>query len=298
MAVYDVDGLTINSIYDADNSAVSSAYDVNGDAIYSASSVDYTDYSYTQKWTSKGIGSTQGFDIYNGLVFWVAKSGDSTVPSNCYVWNLSDGTQALNDPYITVYSGHGNNLSFDFPTLYATPAYPSSKAYVNTFDNNYVATLVKTLTFNDGSTDCDACIDEYNKNILWTLGHTDNHTNPDAPFLISKWDLTELTQNYDGTYTPRLINTVQTEQPLSYYFQGCQMHDDLLWYASGSGDTRSYVYAINPRTGEKVYTIDLETNTEPECAKFYPDSQAVGGYALYVGFQGMSMRKYTFAALS
>lgn len=296
--IYDIDGNALTFAYSEDGSRLPVAYDIDGQIAFIGSSVDYTDYSYTQKWSSKGISSTQGFDIYNDLVFWVAKSGDDTVPSNCYVWNLSDGTQALNDPYITVYSGHGNNLSFDFPILYATPAYPPSRAFANTLTGEYVATLAETLTFNDGSTDCDACIDEIDNTILWTLGHTDNSQNPNAPFYISKWDLTHLTDNGDGTFTPGLIKTVQTAQPLSYFFQGCQMHDDILWYASGNGSTQSYVYGINPQTGERIYTIDLETTTEPECAKFYPDSQAVGGYALYVGFQGMSMRKYTFAALS
>lgn len=297
MAVCDVRGKALQSVYSQYGESISDAFDVYGEKVFQ-SGVDYTKYSFTQKWRSKGIGNTQGFDIYDGKVFWVSKSGDSTVPADCYVWNLSDGSQALSTPYITIYSGHGNNLSFDFPTIYASPAYPPSRVFVNTMDSDFNATLTKKLVFNDGSTDCDACIDEFDKTILWTLGHTGNHTQTSAPFYISKWDLTSLTDNGDGTFTPALIQKVSTPQPICYYFQGCRMHDGMLWFASGYAGTDSdaYVYAVNPSTGERLYTIDCETTAEPEGLAWVEDSSAPGGYALYVGFGGMMLRKYTFGA--
>jgi len=46
-----------------------------------------------------------------------------------------------------------------------------------------------------------------------------------------------------------------------------------------------------------LYSIDLETNTEPEGLAWLRDTEVIGGYALYVGFQGMMLRKYTFEAL-
>lgn len=54
-------------------------------------------------------------------------------------------------------------------------------------------------------------------------------------------------------------------------------------------------YGIDPNTGDTKCTIDCDTTTEIEGAVWYKDENAIGGYALYVGFQGMMLRKYTFA---
>lgn len=299
MAIYDYESNQLNSAFDIDGEALTNAYDVEGNVVFNGGMPDYSNYSYTQKWASKGISNTQGFDIYDDKVFWVSKSGNASIPANCYVWNLSDGSQALDTAYITVYSGHGNNLSFDFPTLYATSAYTPS-AYVNTMTDEFVATLTRTLVFDDGCTDCDACIDETDKTILWTLGHTASSSDTSAPFYISKWDLTDLTDNGDSTYTPTCLQTVEVAQPSnSYFFQGCRFHDGLLWFANGysGSSTNAYVFAVNPTTGEYVYTINCNTMTEPEGVAWVSDASVVGGYALYVGFQGMMLRKYTFGTL-
>lgn len=296
--IYDISGLALVSAYNKSGEELESAYDKNGALVYSKS-VDYTDYSFTQKWASKGINNTQGFDVYDGKVFWVSKSGDSTVPANCYVWNLSDGSQALATPYITIYSGHGNNLNFDFPTLYATPAYPPSRMYINTLTDEFAATLTKTLVFDDGSNDLDACIDEVDKTILWTLGHTATVSDLSAPYYLSKWDLTDLTDNGDGTFTPKLLNTVSVTQPAnSYYFQGCKFHDGILWFVNGysGSSTGAYVFGVDPYTGEYLYTIDCNTTAEPEGIAWVGESGVAGGYALYVGFAGMMLRRYTFSS--
>lgn len=298
MAIYALDGTAIVEIYEIDGEMVNSAYDIAGTIVF-GDDVDYSRYTYSQKWASKGVASTQGFDIYDGKVFWVSKSGNSSIPANCYVWNLSDGSQALSNPYITVYSGHGNNLAFAYPVLYASPAYQPSTVYVNSVTEGFVFTLIKTLVFDDGSTDCDVCVDEENGDIIWTLGHTAGSSDRSAPFLVSKWDTTELTDNGDGTYTPKLMQTVQVAQPSNSYFcQGCRYHDGILWFANGYAGvaTNAYVFGVDPDTGEYLYTIDCETTAEPEGLCFYPDESVPGGYALYIGFQGMALRKYTFAA--
>jgi len=298
--VYNINGIRLLSAYVKSGTEAMRAYDVNGNIVYDKSpAVDYTTYSYTQKWASKGISSTQGFDIYDGKVFWVSKSGNSSIPANCYVWNLSDGTQALDAAYITVYSGHGNNLCFAPDNImYATSAY-TPHVYINSFTSSFVFTLEKTLYIDDGCIDCDACKDETNADILWTLGHSASASYTTEPYYISKWDLTQLTDNGDGTYTPGLIQTVEMAQPSnSFYFQGCKFHDGILWFANGysGSSTGAYVFGVDPDTGEYLYTINCETTAEPEGVAWYPDATAVGGYALYVGFAGMALRKYTFGA--
>lgn len=300
MSIYNVDESQLQSAYGLDGSAIYSAFNVTGTLVFS-SDVDYSHYSFTQKWASKGISAAQGLDIVDNIVFWVSKSGDSTVPANLYTFNLSDGSQALPSAYITVYSGHGNNICFspNKSTLMATPAYPPSRVFLNSVGTNYAMTLSKTLTLNDGSTDCDACFDPNDDTIMYSVGHTNNSSDLSAPFKISKWDLSNLTDNGDGTFTPDLISSVETAQPSnSYFFQGCKYHDGLLWFASGygGGSTDAYVYAVEPTTGNKEYTIDLNTTAEPEGLAWVADSNVYGGYVLYVGFAGMMLRKYTFSA--
>ena len=301
MAIYDIYGTLLSSVNDVNGTAISTAYDISGNVVFNRDTppevVDYSNYSYVQKWESKGIGSTQGFDIYDDKVFWVSKKGNTSISSNCYVWNLSDGSQALESQPITVYSGHGNNLSFDAPKLYATSAY-TPHVYVNIFTNDFVFTLDKTLYITDGCTDCDACIDESDKSVLWTLGHMGGSATQATHLQISKWNLNSLTQSGDY-YEPELIQSVETPIPSnSPYFQGIRFHDGILWFACGYPGSRAYVYGLNPNTGAVEYTINLETTAEPEGIAFYPDSDAVGGYAMYVGFQGMPLRKYTFGALA
>ena len=295
--IYDVSGNSISNIYAVDGTSLSVAYDVNGNSLYGRPQIDYSNYSYTQKWASKGISDTQGFDIYDGKVFWISKSGDSTISANCYVFNLSDGSQALSSQPITVYSGHGNNISFSFPKMYASPAYPPSRVYVNNVSNDFLTfTLDKTLTFDDGTADLDCCIDEDDSTIMWTLGHISGTA---TRWIISKWDLTQLTDNGDDTYTPYLIWKGKTSQPESNrYFQGIRYHDGILWYNSGYGTETAYTYGVNPTTGAVLYSINHGITTEPEGLSWVADADAVGGYALYVGFQGMMLRKYTFAELS
>lgn len=299
MAIYDINGTALSAAYNASGSALSDAYDVDGNNVFSTSSPDYSSYSYTQTWSSKSVSNTQGFAIYNDMVFWVSKSGNSSTDASCYVWNLSDGSQALDSAYITIYSGHGNSLSFAFPLLYCSTAYQPSNCYVNTIADDYLtASLTQTLVFDDTSVSCDVCIDETDSTVLWTLGHTGTTTSD--PFVISKWDLDDLTDNGDDTYTPALLQSVETAQPdNSIYFQGCSFHDGILWYANGysGSSTDAYVFGVDPDSGEVLYTIDCETTAEPEGVTWVADAEAVGGYAMYVGFQGMALRKYTFGAL-
>ena len=301
MPIYNINGTQAMNAYGIDGSDLIKAYGIDGVEIpiHEHLHPDYNDYSFIQKWASKGISSTQGFDIYNGKVFWVSKSGNSSVPANCYVWNLSDGSQALENQPITIYSGHGNNLCFDFPLLYATSAY-TPHVYVNFVTDDFVFSLLRTLYINDGCKDCDACIDENDNTILWTLGHTAPSSDTSAPYYLSKWDLAQLAENDDGTFTPKLIKTIEVAQPAnSFFYQGCKFHDGILWFANGyaGSSTTAYIFGVDPDTGEYLYSINCGTTAEPEGIAWVKDADAIGGYAMYVGFQNMAFRKYIFGAI-
>ena len=297
--LYDKNGNQVISAFSKSGTALLSAYDVNGRLVFSSNPPDYSDYSFVQKWASKGISNTQGFDVYDGKVYWISKSGNSSVNASCYVWNLSDGSQAFSSQPITIYSGHGNSLDIVYPKAYAGTAYSPATAYENTLSAD-LQTFTLSKTFNlaeDVTYGHDVCIDENEETIMWSLAHT-GAIGSHNPFLLSKWDITDLTNNGDGTYSPRLISSVSTPNPSnSEYFQGITMHDGMIWYASGYPNDQAYVYAVNPTTGAVMYSINCDTTAEPEGVAWVADAEAVGGYALYVGFQGMLLRKYTFGAL-
>lgn len=293
MPAYDISGEPAVVMYDIHGNVVTKGYNMFGDPVAS-SAADYTTYTFENQWGSKGMLYTQGFAIRDDKVYWVSQRADTEDPITCYVFNLSDGSQALETEYISIYGGHGNNLEFDGDTLYVSSAYTYPRVYVNDMTDDQ-ASLEMVLILDDGSIDNDVCLDENDKSIMWSIGHSDRVANRNAPFIISKWNLNNLIDNGD-TYSPELLQSVYSSQPDSPYFQGIKMHDGLLWYSSGynGDDSQAYIYAIDPDTGARVYTIDCETTTEPEGIEWYPDPYAHGGYALYVGFQRMVLRKYTF----
>lgn len=290
MPIYDVLGNSVSSFYDKSSTKKGKAYDKDGIVVYE-SPVDYSSYKWTSQWGGKGISVPQGLDIYDEKVFWIRASGN-TKTAQMYIFDLSSGTQ-LNIVNADTY--HGNSISIRYPLLYAGSAYNPSRIYVNRMSADYSAELEYTLLITDGTRDCNVCIGPEDDDVVWTLGHTADSSDLSAPFYISKWSLVNMTNNGDGTYTPELIHTTPTPQPSnSFYFQDSKIHDGLLWYASGNGSSRAYIYGVNPINGDVEHTIDLETINEPEGIAFYPDENAYGGYALYVGFTGMSLRKYVF----
>lgn len=306
MAIYDYESNQLNSAFDIDGNTLTNAFDVDGDLVFNGGMPDYSNYSFTQKWASKGISSTQGFDIYDGKIFWVAKSGNASVDNAMYVFNLSDGSNALNTSYMTAYGGHANNVTFSdqfydeedvYPLVLMSTAYSDSPAYLNRISNEYVATLQVQYKFpvveNIINGGFDVCYGETN-DVAYTASVFGSNSDASlgTHICIAKWDMTDLTDNGDGTYTPAFISSVNCDW--HYWKQGIKYHDGLIWLSSGYPNYRAYVYAIDPSTGQTMYTIDCNTTTEIEGAVFYPDAEAVGGYALYVGFQGMMLRKYTF----
>lgn len=313
MAIYDANGAALGAAFDAPGNALSTAYDAVGNVIYQAGppKPDYDSYSYTVQWPTKDISFAQGFDIYDGKVFWVRKSGNNTVNNAMYIFTL-DGNYALGEetPYITAYGGHGNNVTFStefyaegdtVPLVLMSTAYSDSPAYLNRITNDYTAEIVRMYkmpliedVINGGF---DICYGE-TADICYTASVFGSNDDPQLGTHIglAKWDMTDLTENEDGTFTPMLISSSRAEW--HSWKQSIKYHDGLLWLASAPiSGAKAYVYAFDPNTGQTVHAINTGSGSEIEGAVWYPDENAVGGYALYVGFQRMVMWKFTFNAL-
>ena len=323
MSIYDKDGIALGSAYDISASQLSYAYDKDGNVVFSREhNVDYNSYSWTQIWQNsdmQSVSGTQSFAVYDGKVFWFKSASNGQ--GNVYVIDESTGATILNSTNIV--GGHSNNASFGgfyaeedtYPILYVGGASATMMIYENRItqldSSSLSSTLLGTLVFtSEVGARLDGTISENDNDIMITAGYnydTYGATDLYAQFGICWWDLTDLTDNGDGTYTPAFIKSVTTEPVYVNkrtsddqvgVKQSIREHDGYVWIATGYNAVAGYIYAYNETTGDVEYSIDLSTTTEVEGIEFVEDANAVGGYALYVGFQNGKMRKYTFGEVS
>ena len=152
--------------------------------------------------------------------------------------------------------------------------------------------LIKTFTFPLDKTGYYAAhaYDKAHK-IMYMVGYSEQNYQTDDSgnnkVVISKWDMTSLTQNQDGSYTPDYVSTF--ERAFIYNMQGQQFRAGMIWIASGGTNTSQYIYALDPTDGTALHTINLNTATEVEGLSFLSANEMV------VGFQGGTYVKYTFA---
>ena len=298
MAVYSKNGTQLNAVYGLNGDALQKAYNKAGTEIFSASTpvVDYSSYTKSN-YCAVSLSPTQGFDIHNGVIFqFLANS--STVNNRMATVNASTSSIISNN--ITASADHGDSASFSdeyfadddtYPLLYVTADTNPAKVYINRVTTT-TSTLVKTLSFPLDKTGYYAalCLDIEN-GIAYMVGYSkQNYLTDDSgtnKTVISKWDLTDLTANQDGSYTPAYISSVERE--FIYVMQGQQFHDGMLWISSGGTNVRGYIYALDPSTGELLYTVDTESTTEIEGLAFISD------YEMVFGLQGGAYKLVTFA---
>lgn len=297
MGVYTVNGTEQNYAYDVSGSSLSGAYTTDGQYI-PFYSVDWTSYTVDTSYLSVSVANTQGLAYSDGYLFQFRASG-STVTDTVVVIDVSDGSIVHT---FTIDSDHGDSASFSnqyysqsdaFPLLYVTSDTNPALVYVNRVTTSS-STLIKTLAFPIAQAGyyAAACLD-YANNIIYMVGYkeqnyqTDN--NGSNTTVISKWDLSDLTDNGDNTYTPAFISSY--ERAFIYVMQGQQFHDGMLWISSGYGGNESYIYVLNPSDGTVLYTYDLGTTAEVEGLDF------ISNHEMIVGFQGGAYYKYTFATV-
>lgn len=183
--------------------------------------------------------------------------------------------------------GHGNTASFsnefasagdDFPLIYVSDT-AKSKVYVNKITTS-TATLVRTLSF-------DPSVFGYNPQVVFDKANFNTYVvcNLDeSPYVnygykISKVNMSSLTDNGDGTYTPTVIETFTVNiTETNVIFQGCKCFNNRIYLASGGYNTaiKSKLLIIN--TESKSLTGLFTNFTEPmysdefEDITFIPDN--------------------------
>ena len=241
----------------------------------------------------------QGMAISNGVIF----QGRSNGAIDLY--NLSSGEFIEN---LAVNGGHCSNLSFSdiypdgndtHPYLYVT-SYNENKTFAYSVTNS-AFTLVKTylLPTDKGGYMQETCISKLD-NTLWCIGYKANSAQGEA-YIVSQWDLTDLTDNGDGTYTPKCLQSF--EMPFIPYLQSIQYLNGQLFIVTGvdSGAlpeylTRIWVVDLGDRSIKAVME-DFPTalkNAEAEGIDFVFDESTNKYYMLICTRRSPAYYKATF----
>lgn len=297
--IYGKNGAQLSAAYDTGGSSLEYAYDVDGTVVFSREtptpSVDYSTYTLSN-YCTVSLQPTQGFDIYNGIIFQFLANSSSV---NNRMATINVGTSTIISKTIAATSDHGDSASFSpdfysesdlYPLIYVTADTNPAKVYVNRVTQTS-SELVRTYLFPLAQAGyyAAACCD-FEGGVIYMVGYTEANALDDDgganKTLISKWDMTTLTDNGDGTYTPRFVSSY--ERPFIYVMQGQQYHDGMLWISSGGTNVRGYVYALDPADGSLLYTVDSGTTTEMEGISFISNNEMV------FGLQYGAYKKVTF----
>lgn len=301
MSVYDVNGSTISQLYNVSGAMIGVGYDIGGNIIL-GKRLDYDNYTMTPLYNIS-VNNCQGIAIYNNVLFQFRASGSSITDTVC-LFDFTNGSDITRN--MTIDSDHGDSATFsnvfydpsdEFPLLYVTADTTPAIIYVDRVSRNS-ATLIQTLKFPISAGYYGAGAFDWENNICYLLAYKENNYQTDGggtnTTVVSKWDLSSLSDNGDGTYTPSFIS--QYERAFIYVMQGLTFHDGMVWISSGYGNATSYVYAMDPSTGEILHTITMDT-TEVEGIQFVFDTTSQS-YYMVTGQQGGIYKKYTFAEVN
>lgn len=292
--IYGVNGTPLTSAYGVSGAALASAYDVSGNAVFAGGETDYSSYTATVYKTIANT-PTQGMEIYADKLFQF--HNDDAVS----VFNLADSSTITSK--MTIESGHGNAVAFG-NTFYAqTDAFPiiyCGDWYDPIVHVNRITTTSATHLYDivydqtKAGYHSNPCIDFANQ-IMYTVGYflNDTATSTGNHCIVCKWDLSDMVDNGDGTFTPAFVSSYTRD--FIYVMQDLKFNDGLCWIASGGTNTAQYVYGMNPDTGVFAHTVQMPITTEIEGLVWAVDNQT-GLYFAYVGFQGGTYYKVTFAA--
>lgn len=299
MAVYNTNGSQLNAVYSTNGIPLNAAFNTNGAQIFSSEEqedVDYSSYSVSEFST---VPCMQGFAVYNGLIF--NTSGDG----KCKVIDVATNTLLQT---VNITTGHGNSASFgeflndgdEYPLLYVSKDQGNPcdvyVYHITRVGDSFTFDLVRTLRWQLSQVGyyANAALDT-ESNVLYLFGYSEDNWRTDNGgsnvMVVTAWDLSRLTENSDGSFTPAYLTRIATNYFIYAHF-GQTFHDGLIWSGTpGVGYADPKVFGVDPATGNIVDTIHLPTNGEAEGICFLDDLNAV------VGYISKSFYKLTFSAL-
>lgn len=289
MSVYNIDGIEVGNTFNVLGNGTSEVYDIDGNLLSGITPLplDYSSYSTTDLFTYVANGF-DGFDVYDGIIAQLMAN------DKLYLFDLETHT-ALKTA-VSISSGHGASASFSteryqtsdaMPLLYvSTDANPSTVTINRITENGTM--LIRTLKFPTDKSGYYAghAYDKAN-NIMYMVGYMQNsYVSSDSgnnQVIVSKWDMTELTPDGSGNYTPIFVSRYFRD--FIYVMQGKQFFDGYIWIASGYNDGgMQYIYALNPANGTIEHTITLDDRVEVEGLAWVYD-ETENKYWLLIGQQ-------------
>ena len=303
MAIFNIDGELSSRIYDINGNELASAYDISGNVISEPYPLDYTSYTTTDLFTYVRNGFN-GFDVHRGIIVQYLAN------NSMYMFDLS--THATIATGVSCTSDHGDSVTFsptyyadsdEFPLIYVTSDTTPAKIYINRITRTS-STLIRTLVFPSSAGYYGAGAYDFDNDLLYLVSYKENNyrtsNNGANTTVVTKWDLNNLTDNGDGTYTPVFISSY--ERDFIYVMQGMQYFDGYIWIASGYNDGGGqYIYAMNPNNGVIAHTITLDDTIEIEGLAWVYDSTE-NKYWMLIGQQngsaGINYSRIDFATAS
>lgn len=304
MAVYDLNGEALEAVYDVEGNELSSVFDTEGNEIPVHDEpypLDYSQYTITDLFTYADT-VFNGFDVYGNKLF------NIRADSQICIFNLS--TETLLER-VSVSAGHGDSASFSnekydsadlYPLLYVTTDYTPAEVRVVRIMNGSTS-VVKKLVFPSSVGYYGGGVYDFANGLCYILAYKEqdylSSQSGANKTIVTIWDLTDLTDNGDDTFTPAYVDGY--ERDFIYCMQGMQFHDGYIWIASGFNQgTNQYVYAMKPDTGVIDYTIELDDTIEIEgCAWVFDEEE--NKYWMLVGQQngstGVNYSKIEFPIL-
>lgn len=301
MAIYDVNGSALSNAFEKSGGSVSTAYSKDGTMVWTGEIE--TDYNNPNIAYYKTIATQncQAMELYNDVLFQFRGHSTSTPNDMVCLYDWTTNASISSDMYID--SGHANAVAFgktfytegdEFPIIYCgdwfDPIVHVNRITRSSSQHLYDIVLdVATVGYH-----ANPCID-FDNEIMYTVGYYKNSTSDstDNHCIVCKWDLSQMTDNGNGTFTPSLIGTYTRN--FIYIMQDLKFSDGYAWITSGGQGNSEYLYGMNPETGAFDYSILMPITTEIEGLVWLKDD--TGLFYAFVGFAGGVYYKVTFTQL-
>lgn len=276
MAVYDYNGNAVQAVYNIDGEQLHVVYDKDGNIISGELVPDWENYSISNLFNYP-LTKMQGFAVYDGKIAQVRED------YSLHIIDISTGTLIKE---VTMDMGHGNSCQFsdvfydaedEFPLFYIRNDGVWVYRIVDTSSTlirKYSFPLEAIYTYVAGFG-----IDNENK-LFYTASYTEgNYETKTGLLCICKWDMDDVTNNGDGTYSMALLDT-NTFTWFDKYeaVQGCCFRDGYFFIDSGyTGTTSQDIVLVDAETLSIAHNITLGRGNETEgCAWISADSMIVG----------------------
>lgn len=295
MAIYSLNGETVNSAYDVDGEELSSAYDIEGNLLFTQEQkhYNYDDYTVSDMFAYQQT-NTQSFAVYKGVIAQVRQTD---------AIHLIDISTHQKIRAVAMDTGHGNSCMFsdefyeeddEFPLFYVRNANVWVYRIVGTS-----STLIKKYSFYSGiiGTYVAGFGADFESRRFYTASYTEGDYETKTGLLrICVWDMDDVTlvDASDNKYSLGLIES----KDLTWFdrfeaVQGCCYHDGYLFIACGYGAGQQYVVLVNTSTLQIDHVISL-TGEEIEGCAWVDNEYLIAG----LGPKFIAYKKVTFAEKS